>query len=119
MHTTPTTSRKHPMKTTTKVMLGITIIITTVAVLIGGWHLNWWMKDQSTNKTAVIYQDSYGRQNALIEAILQEATDATDPNIPQAQRTAIITEMCFNAAKLTGAIALPFNVQTLINQECQ
>jgi hypothetical protein len=89
-----------------------------VALSIGGYQLHWWMRGQEVNRSAQINQDSYGRQNSLVEAIVREATDLAQPGLPDAQRKALVTEMCVNAAKLTSSIQLPLTVQTLIAQEC-
>ncbi len=87
-------------------------------IVVGGYQLNWWLRGQEVSRSARINQDSYGRQNALTEAVLRQQTELSNPNLPPAQRKAIIAEMCHNAALLTGSIPLPLSTQQLIAKEC-
>ena len=103
------------MRTITAVATAIALV---VGLAIGGWQLGWWMQAESVNRTAQISQDSYGRQNALTEAVLRGINQLEDPNLPSVQRTALVNEVCFNAARLTGAIQLPQSATTFIAQEC-
>lgn len=97
-------------------VVGFVAVIALVGV--GGYLGGWWLTEDSVNRQARIDQDSYSRQNALVEQILDDVREAEDPNVPPAQRTAIIDQICDSAAKLTGAIDLPFSTQTFITQEC-
>lgn len=106
------------MKPSTAVAIGVGALTLTAGLAVGGYQLHWWLRDQSVNRTAEINQDSYGRQNALVEQILDDVKEAQDPAIPAAQRIAIVDQICNSATKLTGVIALPQNALTLIAQEC-
>jgi hypothetical protein len=92
-------------------------VIVSVAVLIGLFFLGWWVKEFATNRNAEILQDSYGRQNALVEQILNDISEA-EGDIPANQRIAIVDVICDAEAKLTGSIELPIRAQTFINKEC-
>jgi hypothetical protein len=100
------------------VLAALVSLLLLVGITVGGYQLHWWLRDQDANRSAQINQNSYGRQNALTEAVLREARDLTDQNIPAAQRTAIVAQLCDNAAKLTGSITLPASTQALIAKEC-
>jgi hypothetical protein len=101
------------------VALILLAVIVAVAVIIGGYQLGWWLEKDSVNRRARINQDSYNRQNALVEQVLDDISEAQDPNLPAAQRAAIVDQVCDSAAKLTGSIELPLSAQNFINQECQ
>ena len=106
--------------TTLKTTLAVVGIAVTVALVAVGIYLgSWWVMRDSTNRDAGIRQDSYGRQSALVEAILDDIREADAPATPQAQRVAIVTIICDNAAKLTGSIELPYSAQNFINKECK
>jgi hypothetical protein len=103
------------MKTTLQVTAGI---IFTAGIIIALFFLGWWIKEYSVNRNAEINQDTYGRQNALVEQILDDIPEAEDPAIPTNQRVAIIDGICDSAAKLTGSIELPFNAQAFVTENC-
>jgi len=89
-----------------------------VGVLVAGLFLGgWWLKEYAVNRNAQINQDGYGRQNALVEQILDDIGEA-EGNIPDNQRIAVIDGICDSAAKLTGSIQLPFNAQQFIQENC-
>jgi hypothetical protein len=100
---------------TTAGVIGAVVLAVTVSV--GLFFLGWWIKEYSTNRNAEILQDTYGRQNALVEQILDDIAEA-EGNIPPAQRAAVIDGICDSAAKLTGSITLPFNAQSFIQENC-
>jgi len=93
-------------------------ILVVVLVAVGGYQLHWWLRGQEVNRSAQINQQGYGRQNALVEQILDDIKDAETLGIPAGQRIAIISQICDSAGKLTGSIELPFAAQQFINQEC-
>lgn len=92
--------------------------ILAIALVVGLFFLGFWIKSYSTNRDAQILQQTYGRQNALVEQILDDIKDANTPAIPAGQRIAIVDQICDAAAKLTGSIALPQSAQTFIFTEC-
>jgi hypothetical protein len=97
------------------VIVGLLLI---VGITIGGYQLNWWLREDAVNRTSEINQDSYARQDALTSQVLDDIAEAQDPAIPDAQRIAIIDQICDSAAKLTGAIALPNSANQFIAKEC-
>lgn len=101
--------------TTPLIVLGVILL---AVVSVGGYLLGWWIKEDSTNRTSRIKQQSYARQEALVDQILDDIAEAQDPAIPDAQRAAIVSQICASAAKVTGSIALPITATTFIAQEC-
>lgn len=103
------------MKRTGETLIAITLIVALcVALYLGVW----WIRRDTVNRDASIRQDTYGRQNALVEQILDDIREADRPNVPANQRVAIVDVICDSAAKLTGSIELPINARTFIAQEC-
>lgn len=105
------------MNTIKNVASIILVTIVSVAVIIGLFLGGWWLKEYAVNRNAEINQDTFGRQNALIEQILDDIGEA-EGNIPPNQRIAIIDGVCDSAAKLTGTIELPFNAQRFVQENC-
>ena len=91
----------------------ILAVVLSIAVVVGLFFLGFAIKEYSTNRNAEILQDTYGRQNALVEQILDDIGEA-EGNIPSNQRVAVIDGICDSAAKLTGSIQLPINAQQFI-----
>ncbi len=102
------------LATTAGVILAIFV---TLALVVGLFFLGFWIKEYSTNRNAQILQDTYGRQNALVEQILDDISEA-EGDIPPNQRIAVIDGICDSAAKLTGSIQLPLNAQRFIQENC-
>lgn len=102
------------LRNTGAVILGLILVgVLVVGLFFGGW----WIKEYGVNRNAQIYQDGYGRQNALVEQILDDIGEA-EGNIPANQRVAVIDGICDSAAKLTGTIQLPYSAQRFIQENC-
>lgn len=92
------------------------VFVAVIAVLL---YLGaWWIQRDSVDRTARINQDSYARQNALVEQILDDVREANDPSIPPAQRSALVDIICDSAGKLTGSVALPSYAARFVTEEC-
>lgn len=104
------------MTRTTLAVVGA--IVAAVLICVGGWFLYWHLRQSATQRTGEILQDTYGRQNALVEQILDDYRDVNDPTLPPAQVRAITTQLCDSAAKLNGTITLPLDVAAYITKEC-
>lgn len=100
------------------VLVTVVSLLILAGIVVGGYQLDWWLRGQEVNRTARINQDSYGRQNALVEQVLDDIKDAETPGIPAGQRVAIVAQICDSAAKLTGAIPLPPTAQLFVTKEC-
>ena len=101
---------------TTLAVIGVVIVVVVAAV--GIYLGSWWLTRDVTDRDATVRQQTYGRQNALVEAILDDIREAEAPATPPEQRVAIVNIICDNAGKLTGSNELPRHAQTFINQEC-
>lgn len=105
------------MKTNTMIAI-LALLIAMPLIIVGGYVGGWWLREDVVNRGAEIRQDTYGRQNALVEQILDDIREAERPGVPANQRTAIVDIVCDSAAKLTGSIELPSNAETFVNREC-
>jgi hypothetical protein len=105
------------MQTLKSALMVILSVLMIALLSVGVFYLGWWIKEFAVNRNAEINQDSYGRQNALVEQILDDIGEA-EGNIPPNQRVAIIDGVCDSASKLTGTIELPFNAQQFIQENC-
>jgi len=90
----------------------------TVFLLIVLYLGYWWIREDSTERNAQIQQDTFGRQNALVEQILDDVREVQDPDIPSNQRIAIINQICDSAAKLNGSIRLQPTTELFIMENC-
>lgn len=118
------------MSRTRGVIVTVAVITLIVGVAIGGWQLGWWMNAYSVNRTAHIYQTSYGTQSAYAEELQRlivqiDGVDVqiADPSTPadevsalQAQKLAMVNQGCDLASKLT--IAPAPNVRQFITINC-
>jgi predicted PurR-regulated permease PerM len=96
----------------------VTALVIVAVLAIGGWMLYWFVLRESVNLRAEIRQESYGRQNALVEQILDDIEEAQEPDIPASQRIALVDIICDSAAKLTGSITLPTSAERFLEEEC-
>jgi hypothetical protein len=96
----------------------IGVVVLCGVLLVGLYLGGWWLTRDTTDRSARVQQQTYGRQNALVEQILDDIEEAQDPNIPAVQRIAIVDIVCDSAAKLTGSIQLPPNAAAFITEEC-
>jgi hypothetical protein len=102
----------------TGVLATVVAIVLLVGIVVGGYQLGWWLNKNATNRTAQIYQDSYGRQTALVDSIVDDIKEAQNPNLPKQQRIAIVDQICDNADHLSDVTRLPQHAITFIAQEC-
>jgi len=98
----------------------IAAILLVAAIMFGGWQLGWWFKVQNTKRQGQIiniqahnFRQSYGTQQALRDQITQNignvltvtsqiAEDPSDAGSLKAQRAAIMSIVCSQAAQVTG-----------------
>ncbi len=102
----------------TVVLAVILAIVLIIGISIGGYMLGWWIKEDTVNRTAQINQDSYGRQVALVDQINDDIREASDPDIPKAQRQAIVNQICESAGFLTGKVQVSAPAANFIATEC-
>lgn len=102
-------------KTTAAVFV---VLVVVIALIIGGWQLGWWLKENSVNRNTKINQDSYGRQVAIADSILDDVAEVQQAGLPDSQRAAIIAQICQNAVMLTGKVPIGNNAEAFIAKEC-
>ena len=104
----------------------LALAVLAVAVYLGVW----WLRKDSVNRTAEINEDSYGRQVALVDEVLDAANDINRVDVAianaspeqagalQGQRQALVETMCDAYGRITGKVNLTPSAQTLITKEC-
>lgn len=104
------------------VAAGILATIGTILVIglvvVGGYLGGWWLQEDAVNRTAQINQNSYGRQVALVDDITRKYAEIQNPNLPEPQKQAIVTEMCVDFGFLTGKVQINPNIANYLNTEC-
>jgi hypothetical protein len=103
---------------TTGILATILGLLLVVGIAVGGYKLNWWLVNDTTNRTAQVNQNSYGRQVGLVDDIVRKYAEVQNPNLPDNQKQAITTEMCVSFAMLSGSVPLPYNISNYLNTEC-
>jgi uncharacterized iron-regulated membrane protein len=99
-------------------------LIIFVALMVGLWHLDWFVKEKNTDRQTQVIDKSVGRQQALTSKVLRDirTVRTMDAQVKtpalKAQRIAIVNDICDNAALLTGSITMPATADSFIQQEC-
>lgn len=118
------------MSTPTRVLVALAGVVLAVAVAIGGWQLGWWMNEESVNRTARISNDSYARQSALVDDVLDKHRTALDIDVQittatpeqasvlRAQRIAVVAQLCDSFGQIKTAVTVPTSVAAFASQEC-
>lgn len=113
------------------VVLGVLLAILLLALLaVGGWQLGWWLKEESTNRTTGIANESLARQQARLDEVLDKAETIADIDVqvvlvtPEqakpilAQRAAVVEQFCDAYGGLTGRLTIPTSIDVLASEEC-
>lgn len=102
------------------VLGSIVALLLLVGVVVVGYQLNWWLRGQEVNRSAKINNESYNRQTGLVTSILDDIKQVDGPNVPTAQRKAVIAEICNNAEQLTAEFRyqLSYTTQSFLLKEC-
>src|ERR1019366_2056629 len=98
------------------IIAGVMLVIALIIGLsLGGWDLYWRANTAATNKSAQIYQKSYGAQSAYVEQLRNQinqidgievqinAPQTPSAEVPslQAQKAAIVNQACGIADSIT------------------
>lgn len=123
-----------PYKTAAKGMFsGLIMMVMAVvvigAIVLGGWLAGWWFKAENTKREGQVYDQSYGRQQALrdnvgknialvyeITAQMDASPDTTDTL--RAQRKATVGMVCSDAAKLNDTTLLDKDQIKFVDDNC-
>lgn len=110
------------------VVIGAAVLV--VAIAVGGWVGGWWLREEATNRTTAIANDSLARQSALVDSVLDRHRTALDIDVQlstatpdqaaalHAQRTAVVNQFCDDYVQLTGRMTVPSSIDTFAAQEC-
>lgn len=105
------------------------LLLILVAV-VGAYQLGWWLEEDRVNREAEIDNDSYARQSALNDQVIDDYRTITDIDVQlsnaseeqakplRAQRQAILNEFCDNYAQLTGTTSLSDSILAYAEREC-
>jgi hypothetical protein len=101
------------------------------AVLVGLYQGGWWLREDGVNRTSRINNDSYARQEALADEIIDLHTQVADLEVTAAgdvtaeqktliltQRTALVRNLCASYDQSTGTTTLPTDIHSFAAQEC-
>ncbi len=109
------------------VVVGVALL---VGLAVGGWQLGWWLKEESTNRTTGIANESLARQQARVDEVLDKAETIADIDVQlvqvtpeqaeviEAQRAAVVEQFCDAYGGLTGRLTVPTSVDVLASEEC-
>lgn len=116
--------------------MGTGLVMTILAVVIlggivlGGWAAGWWFKEQNTQRQDQVYDQSYGRQQALKDnitkniALVNEITvqiaqspDAAD--VLSAQRKSVVGMVCADAVKISKSNPLDPEQGKFVDDNCE
>lgn len=109
------------------VFAAVGVVALVVLLAIGAWHLGWFVKKADTNRESEVYQNSYGRQSALVQTVTDDVSEIADLDVtiatnpsPQlsAQRKALTDRVCSNAGLLTGTVPLSSSAAAFVAKEC-
>lgn len=105
-------------------------LLLTVLLAVGGWQLGWWMNESGTNRRARINNDSYARQSALVDDVLDKHRTALDIDVQlatatpaqaaplRAQRIAVVAQFCDSFGQIKPTVTVPASVASFASQEC-
>lgn len=113
------------------IILGSIVAFVLVCVLVVvGWQVGWWFKNQNVNRQALIFQNSYGTQSALIGELNQEIqqfdgiqVQVASPQTPGSEKSALVSQeqgIINQACPQVGQISIrvPTNIRSWANVYC-
>ncbi len=111
-------------------LLALALVVVIIGgVVLLGWQVGWWFTTQNTQRQDQVYDQSYGRQNALKDQIshnvalvnditVQLARAGSDVAITAplaAQRHSVVNQVCVDAARVT---TLPPELFAFVHDNC-
>lgn len=106
-------------------------LVVLVLLAIGAWYLGWFVKEKNVNKAGEVAQQSYSRQVGIAQQTSTLATSIATVDVQittatpdqaaalRAQRTAMVTQLCDQAAQLNDTAQPSAAAVRLITQECK
>jgi hypothetical protein len=105
--------------------------LAAAAVLAALWFGGWWLREESVNRSSEINNDSYARQTALVEEVIDLHTQIADLDVKAAgdvtdeqktliltQRAALVTNLCSAYDQTTDTVTIPSDIHAFAAQEC-
>jgi hypothetical protein len=113
------------------VLKTVVAVIGGAAVIAGLWFGGWWLREESVNRTSEINNDSYARQTALAEEVIDLHSQIADLDVRAAgdltdgqktligtQRAALVTNLCGAYDQTTDTVTIPSDIHAFAAQEC-
>lgn len=112
------------------IAIAVIATLAVAALLIGIWHLGWFVEERNVDRRAGINNQSYARQSALQEEVLDKYRTVTDIDVQlaqaseddraalAAQRAAVVDQFCDAYNQLTDSAVVSDRVQSFATQEC-
>lgn len=113
------------------VWTAIGLAVVGALILVGMYQGGWWLKEDGVNRNSQINNDSYARQSALAEEIIDLHAQVTDLDVRVAgnvtaeqktliltQRAALVTNLCEAYDQTTGTTTIPSDIHAFAAQEC-
>jgi hypothetical protein len=113
---------------------GVVMLALGLALLGGivfvGWRVGWWFKTQDTQRQDQMYDQSYGRQTALKDQVTKNVAlvlaitgqisqgDPADTAPLQAQRKAVVSMVCADAARINPTNPLTGDQAAFVAANC-
>lgn len=118
------------MKPLSVVLVTILCLAVLAGVVVGGYQLGWWLREQEVNRGAEIRRGSFEYQETRRDEIVRQSglladldAQLANPELTRgqrdaitAQRSALSRQLCNIAADLIG-FTTP-DIDQIINQEC-
>lgn len=100
-------------------------------ILVGLFFGGWWLREYAVNRSSEINNDSYARQTALAEEIIDLHKQITDLDVRAAgdvtekqkvligtQRAALVNNLCSAYDQTTGTVTIPPDILSFATKEC-
>lgn len=119
------------MSKASQIGLGILAVLLVGGFLVASYLGGWWLREDAVNRTSQINNDSYARQSALAEEVIDLHTQVADLDVRLAgdvtdsqatlintQRAALVVNLCETYDQTTGTTTLPNDIHSFAAQEC-
>lgn len=119
------------MSKASKIGLGILAAVAVAGFLVASYLGGWWLREDAVNRTSQINNDSYARQSALADEIIDLHSQVADLDVRAAgdvtatqkeliltQRAALVENLCASYDQATGTTTVPADIHSFAAQEC-
>lgn len=119
------------MSKASKIGLGVLAAVLVAGFLVASYLGGWWLREDAVNRTSQINNDSYARQSALADEIIDLHSQVTDLDVRAAgdvtatqkeliltQRAALIENLCTSHGQMIEINNIPADIHAFAAQEC-